>query len=258
MDDSRPIPLDAQLAAAIDWWRLAGVDMVFEDEPHGWLRFEAEGAENFGPNRIERKGSGRAPAQERPPERIGGDPGDLPQDLETFHEWWLSEPTLDLGGISPRVAPSGTAGADLMVLVPMPETDDREILLSGPEGHLIANMVAAMGLSPETVYFASALPAHLPDADWPGLAAQGLADVLGHHVALASPTRLLVLGRNILPLLGHDLAQGTAAIKKTAIQAGSDRKEIPTMAGFAPDRLLHNAKQRASLWRRWLDWTDTE
>ena len=41
---------------------------------------------------------------------------------------------------------------------------------------------------------ASALPRHAPHPDWAALARDGLGDVLAHHVTLAAPQRLLVLG----------------------------------------------------------------
>jgi len=254
MDPTRAIPLDIQLAAANEWWRLAGVDLVFEDEPRAWLRDDAD-IEGQGAQPAQ-NGAGALVSADAPAPRLGGEPGGLPGDLAAFREWWLADPSLEIDGTGPRIAPTGDAGAQLMILVPMPESDDRQRLLCGKEGNLVASMIAAMGLGPESVYLASALPGHMADPDWPDLAQRGLGAVLRHHVALVGPERLLVLGRGIPPLLGHDPAQGSAAIKKTAIQAGSRAWEVPTLAGFAPDRLLQNARQRASLWRRWLDWTD--
>ena len=77
----------------------------------------------------------------------------------------------------------------------------------------------------------------------------GQADMM-----LDDPKRLLVLGTRILPLLGHDPAQAAPAMSELAIQ---DRR-LPVLATFAPERLLANARQRAALWQRWLDWTDGE
>ena len=145
-----------------------------------------------------------------------------------------------------------------MVLVPMPEAGDRELLLSAREGKLVGNMLAAMGLGPESTYLAAALPCHLPEPDWPGLARDGLGAVLLHHLSLARPERLLVLGNCILPLLGHGSAQAPAAVTQTSIQSGETRKVVPTLVGIAPGLLLDNARQRALLWRRWLDWTDAD
>lgn len=141
-----------------------------------------------------------------------------------------------------------------MFVVPMPEADDADALLSGREGRLLASLARAMELSEERVYLASALPAHDVAPDWAALAEGGLGDVLRHHVALAAPQRVIVFGGSILPLFGHDPAQGAPAPSEIAIQAGA----LPLLATLAPGNLLRSAGQRALLWRRWLDWTDTE
>jgi DNA polymerase len=242
MADPNP-PLAESIAAAQAWWREAGVDLAFHDEPQGWLADEAPPVEVKA-----------APARVAPPPkpRVGGDPAAWPQDLAAFRRWWLEEPSLDDGGVNPRLAPRGEAGAALMLLVPMPEAGDRDTLLSGAEGRLLTSLATAMGLAPEQVYLAAALPRHTALPDWERLSADGLGEVLLHHVRLANPRRLLVLGTRILPLLGHDPAQAAPAVSELAIQ---DRS-VPVLTSYAPERLLGNARQRAGLWQRWLDWTD--
>lgn len=243
MNHPSPLTLAEQLAAAQAWWRDAGVDYIFNDEPRGWLTDDTP-----------------PPAQPMPPPppaappkpRIGGDPDTWPRDLTSFRTWWLEEPSLDSGGLTPRIAPRGEAGAPLMVIVPMPEDNDDKTLLSGPEGRLIASFVAAMGLDLQATYLAAALPRRTPLPDWEQLRLEGMGEVLLHHVALANPQRLIVLGTRILPLLGHDPAQASPGVSQLTIQG----QTIPMLASFAPERLLENARQREGLWRRWLDWTD--
>jgi len=256
MQSHSALTLERQIAAALDWWREAGVDLAYTDEPSGWLQPAAQDA---AAGSAAARNAARPAADTPPPApipRIGGDRSQWPQDLAQFRAWWLAEPTLDAGGSAPRVAPRGSEGARLMVLVPMPEPDDRERLLAGQEGALVDNMLAAMGIGADAAYVAAALPRHMAEPDWRALGDEGLGAILLHHLALARPERLLVLGRNILPLLGHDPAQSPAAIKQTAIQGAAEQALVPTLAGFAPGRLLENARQRALLWRRWLDWTD--
>ncbi len=247
MDKTSPPTLAEQIAATQAWWREAGVDYTFHDEPQGWLTDPSEAEPPPTPARPVTPVPIAAPKP-----RIGGDPASWPHDLAGFHRWWLEEPSLDIGGLAQRVAPRGVAKPELMLLVPMPEAGDAERLLSGPEGRLIASLVAAMGLSPERVYHAAALPRHLPLPDWTQLSQDGLGDVLAHHIALVEPRRLIVLGTRVLPLLGHDPAQAAPGISELAIQG----RKLPVLASFAPERLLGNARQRAALWRSWLDWTD--
>jgi DNA polymerase len=246
-DKAPPPTLAESIAAAQAWWREAGVDLAFHDEPQGWLGEDA--AEQAPAPKLAAKAANPAPPT-RP--RIGGDPSAWPQDLPAFRRWWLEEASLDEGGPHPRVAPRGEAGSPLMLLVPMPEAEDGETLLSGPEGRLLASLATAMGLAPEAVYVAAALPRHALLPDWERLRAEGLGEVLLHHIRLANPARLIILGTRILPLLGHDPAQAAPAVSELAIQG----RNIPLLATYAPERLLGNARQRAALWQRWLEWTD--
>ena len=237
-------PLAESLAAAQAWWREAGVDYGYHDEPLGWLA-DKEPAGEPTPAALPPK-----PELER--HTIGGDRAGWPQDLAAFRRWWLEEPSLDEGGLHPRVAPRGESGATLMMLVTMPEAEDRETLLSGPQGRLLASFAQAAGLASESVALAAALPRHMPLPDWDALAARGHGETLLHLLALARPQRLIVFGRGILPLLGHNPAQGAPAVSELSIQG----RPLPLLWTYAPENLLKSDRERATLWRRWLEWTD--
>jgi hypothetical protein len=244
----RPAPtLARSIAAAQEWWRDAGVDCTYSEEPRGWLA----GDEAAAPEPARAEPARAAPAQPTLPP-IGGDRAGWPQDLAAFGRWWLEEPSLDQGGTHPRIAPRGAANAELMLLVPMPEADDRDALLAGPQGRLLASFALAAGLAPDAVTIAAALPRHAPMPDWRALAARGYGEVLLHLLALAGPKRLIVFGRDVLPLLRHDPPQGAPAVSELTIQ---DRP-MPLLSTYSPGRLLENARLRAGLWQRWLEWTD--
>jgi DNA polymerase len=246
MDKRSPLTLAEQVAAAQDWWREAGVDSDFADAPRNWLEKPSDpAADDLAPQ--------AAPARPMEPEvpPLGGPPSSWPQALPAFAPWWLASEELETGGPSPRVPPRGVAGADLMVLVPMPEEDDRAHLLSGPQGKLIGNMLKAMGIAEDAAYLASALPRHARHPDWSALAARDLGNVLSHHVNLAAPKRLLVLGRAMLPLFGHDPAQAGAKPRRIALEGCG----VPALVSFGPEALLETPRFRKSLWQGWLDWT---
>jgi DNA polymerase len=240
MSDRPPLSLEQSLAAAQAWWREAGVDLAFVDEPSAWLDSQVPQAAATPvatpvPSAPERPATPQVPP-------LGGEPGTWPSDLAQFRRWWLDEPTLDEGGLYPRVPPRGEAGAALMVIVPMPEAEDTDTLLSGPHGRLLGSMVTAMGLRSDQVYWAAALPRHAS------------VRILSHHVQLASPARVMTFGRGILSLLGHDPAQGAPSVSEITI----DGRQVSLLATYAPERLLDNYRQRATLWQRWLDWTDQD
>jgi uracil-DNA glycosylase len=245
MDTRAPLSLAQQLAAAQDWWREAGVDADFADEPRNWLEKPAEPEA-----RAQSAATPVAPPEpEIPP--LGGPASSWPQSLADFAPWWLASNQLDTGGTAPRIAPRGAADAELMILVAMPEKEDSDRLLSGPQGTLIGNMLKAMGIPEEAAYLAAALPRHARHPDWDALAARELGKLLIHHVNLARPERLLVLGRAMLPLFGHDPAQAGAKPRRIALEGCG----VPALVTFGPENLLETARFRRALWQGWLDWT---
>ena len=245
----RGIPdIHAQIAAAFDWWREAGVDHDFTDDPKSWIA----GAEPA----VEAPPQAPPPPQERRPAPAVPDtpaiePSTIPADLAGFVEWWLSEPALDAGRVSGRVPPRGKSGAELMVIVPHPEVEDGERLLSGPQGRLLDAMLQAMGIAPDAAYVASALPRHTPHADWSALAAAGVGAVLARHVALAAPRRLIVFGGDILPLLGHDSPNSAADLR----QFNHEGAKAALLVGRELGALLERPRWKAGFWQRWLEWT---
>lgn len=238
------------ITAALDWWRDAGVDCDFIDEPRQW--FLSSGEESASDERRPQR-QRAAPVEDAasapPPSRF--DPQALPGDLAAFAQWWLDEPLLDDGGSAGRVLPQGPAGAKLMVVVDMPEPDDRESLLSGQQGRLLDAILGAFGTQREDVYLASALPRAVPAPDWPAMMERGLGQVLIHHVRLAAPERLIVFGGNVLPLLGHELPQ-RAAVLRTFNHEGT---MVPLLASRGLPALLAQPRWKAVLWQAWLEWT---
>jgi uracil-DNA glycosylase len=231
------------LAAALAWWRDAGVDHDYAETPRAWLKSAAAEPE---------ASTETAPEAPPPPprERIGGDPALWPQDLAAFAAWWLAEPSLDGGQTEGRIAPRGPAGADLMVLVDHPEAEDGERLLSGAQGRLLDAILAALGIASDAVYLAAALPRHMPLPDWAALGEAGLGDILAHHITLAAPKRLLVLGSHVSSLFGHDPANKSGILPKLH-PVGAN---VPLLVAPGLDMLAARPRGKARLWQALLDW----
>ncbi len=241
MTDHAFSTLASDYAAALDWWRDAGVDCAFEDEPRVWLREEVPPAAPDPappPRTVARQPA--APALERalardPAPPLGGDPAHWPGDLPGFRAFWLSEPSLDHGALADRVAPVGEAGAPLMVLIGQPEEGDREALLSGDQGALLIRILRAMRMAESEVYLASALPRPTPLPDWEDLARRGLAALTRHHIALAAPRRLIAFGRE-----SALLAEGCG---------------VPTLAAPRLETLARSPAHKRRFWNAWLEWS---
>lgn len=243
--------LSDEITAAFAWWQEAGVDLDFVDDATDWLAVPAEpqptGSADPAKSRPSEQVEAAAPQQKM--DLLGPNP---PQDLRSFQQWWMEEPGLDPVGSRGRIAPRGEAGADLMVLVVDPEESDRDRLLSGPQGRLLARIFAAMGLEETQVYLASALPRHTPMADGTALVQAGYADVLIHHVKIARPKKILAFGTNILPLLGHNAAQDPQSLREINHESAS----TPLLVTEGLDSMLAMPRLKARFWRRWLEWTD--
>lgn len=236
--------LETQLAAALDWWRDAGVDSIFFDDPVNWIAPAADAPGDRPP-----------PVDVRRPEKRDAPPPDevklfteLPTNIADFAAWWMTEPTLDGGRTAGRVPPRGTVGAKVMILVAEPEREDGERLLSGPQGKLLDAMLAAIGLSPDDAYVASLLPRHTPHPDWDSLGAQGIGRVAAHHVALVRPGKLIAFGQNIPSLMGNDLPNSSALSRSF----NHDGLTVPLLSDRSLGAMLERPRWKAGFWQRWL------
>jgi DNA polymerase len=267
--------LDPSLAreceAALAWWHMAGVDHDFADDATAWLGERASPAPGqavaAGQASAARAATGdRRPAADRPirhsaplpetppapaaPRRnpLGDSP---PTDLAAFRQWWMESPEAGLSPGALRVPPRGAAGAALMVLVPQPEQGDREVLLSGPQGRLLANILAAMGLEESAVYIAAALPSVMPMADFAALAAGGMDMVTAHHVGLVAPARVLAFGTGLAPMLGF-------VNRDDSSRNNHGNVNRPVIMSETLEALMESPRLKARFWRRWIEWSATQ
>lgn len=243
--------LAGNIAAAMAWWRDAGVDCAFADEATAWIA-PPEPEPVSGEDRSAPVTKFAAPPPPPRP-RIGGDPQGWPQDLDAFRQWWLEDPSLDGGQVSRRIASRGSVAAPLMVLVEQPEEEDTENLLTGSQGKLLSAMLAAMGIEQDSVYLASVLVRRTPLPDIPALAEAGLGEVTRHHLHLAAPQRVIVFGANILPLLGNDPAQTAQSLRSF----NHEGRTIPLLAAHGLDAMVRPTA-KAAFWRKWLEWGQSE
>lgn len=264
MTFAAPSPALAQdIAAALDWWRDAGLDHDFADQPADWLAQPAPAAQTPPSDqgtepqtRASVPGLDPAPtlapaAFAAPPSQpIAGSAAQWPQTLAEFQAWWLSEPSLDGGMVSARVPPRGPGEAALMVLIDHPDAEDAQRLLSGPRGALLDAILTALGLGGDQAYVAALVPRHMPLPDWDDLARRGFGAAALHHIALAAPRRVISFGPNVSSLLGHDPPKSAETLTPID-QVGAD---IPALAAPGLDTLMARPRAKARLWQALLDW----
>lgn len=228
------------LAAALQWWREAGVEYSFADSAASWLTLPEAQVESA-------PSAYSLPVPPPPPPRtlVGGAVAQWPADLASFQRWWLTEPALDAGQVAGRIAPRGATGAKLMILVDHPEADDQEQLLSGPLGKLLGAMLAALGVTPDQAYFASVLPRHMPHPDWADLAETGLRELTRHHVALVAPQRLICFGHHVSALLGHDPTKSAESFAQITHSHGA----VSALMAPGLEDLMGRPRVKARLWQ---------
>ncbi len=217
-------------ASALEWWRDAGVDVLVDDLPRDWLAAPAEPV-------VSRSAT---PVAEAVVET-------LPNTLDAFVAWrtGATVPEANWGGA--MIAASGPASADLMVLVDCPERDDRDTLMAGPVGRLFDRMMAAIGRSREDIHLASVCAARPTAGRMPRETEARLGEIARHHIALAGPKRLLVMGNAASrAILGKELAEARGGLRALNLSGG---KTTDVVASFHPRFLLEKPAAKAEAWK---------
>lgn len=214
--------------SALGWWQEAGVDVIVGEEPRDWLNPKAEAAPHAG---------AAAPAP------LKG----LPDTLESFQAWLESTDRLPFAAPSaPRLGASGDPASGLMILTDMPSAEDcaAGMLLAGEAGRLFDRMLAAIGRSRESVYLAALSPIRSPDGSL-GAEAKACARIARHHIGLAAPRALLMLGDACArALTGSAMAAARGNWHEIDTPAG----RIRALATIRPQELLLQPALKAHAW----------
>jgi uracil-DNA glycosylase len=213
--------------SALDWWVEAGVDTLVDEAPVPWL---ARG-----------KAKTVAAAVESPAQKAAGTLAELTAQLASL-------PALDASASkTQRIAASGNAQADLMVMIDMPEADDATTgtLLGGEAGALFDKMLGAIQLDRTQCYIAAFCPARLPGGSIPVELIDILSDLARRHVALAAPKKLWIMGMAASrALIGPDAVFGQGSLR----HVNQDGAIVEAVASFSPRMLLQQPKRKAAAW----------
>ncbi|MDB5689990.1 MAG: uracil-DNA glycosylase superfamily protein [Sphingomonas bacterium] len=230
--------LRAGAMSALGWWLEAGVDTMIDESPRDWLRAAAPAAR-----------ADPAPAEPAAHSAPGAAaPTDtLPATIAAMHARLL-DPALIPGAPGAALPPAGNTASGLMVLADMPEAEDAAVgqLISGDAGRLLDRMLGAIGRDRASIYLATVAPARLAGGRVPPLLAAELGRLALHHVALARPRMLLLLGDGpCRALLGIGLADARGKLHDLKHQGGS----VAAVATFPPRYLLREQGAKAKAWQ---------
>lgn len=236
-----------------DWWSLAGVDALVGEAPAGWLR--APPANDAAPKAKRAESSEEPPPlpaalqrREIPEAPAAGAPLIFPKEWSEFRQWLATHP--DVPGSqwdARRVLPVGEAGAPLMLLTAWPEIDDQRdgVLFSGPAGALLDAMLRAIGLTRDQCYVASLAVTRPPGGRCDAGDGAELERLLWHHLALARPERLLLIGGEAARMAaGCSLADMRGQLR----DLNADGRKVETAAIAHPAMLLTRPAHKAAAW----------
>ena len=220
-------------ASALEWWCDAGVDTVVGEEPRDWLA------------RI-------APAAAATTEPAVAAIDALPGTLAAFASWRVGPDAPEAGWHGKALAAQGDPAADILILIDMPEREDAEtgVLMSGAAGRLFDRMLAAIGRTRDTVYLVP-LCATRPAAGRIAPEIDGaLSELAAHHIALAAPKRVLILGNApSRALLGTDFLRARGGLRALNLKVGTMVTELQAVASFHPRFLLEKPMAKAEAWK---------
>jgi uracil-DNA glycosylase family 4 len=219
--------MDGVALSALDWWAEAGVDTLADDNPRNWLAAAPVVIESVAAVPMQAKAA-------------------LPDTLTAFRAFLLADAAIP-GPAQGRVDASGDAASGVVIVVDMPEAEDRTSgnLLSGEVGALFDRMLGAIKLGRDQVYLIPFSPVRSTTGKLGDAELAKLTPLLRHHLGLAAPRKLLLLGdAPVQALLRKPAAQARDAVHQLAI----GEREVPTVASIHP-RLVHLRRDyRALVW----------
>ena len=223
-------------ASALAWWRDAGFDTLIEEMPQPWL------------GRMAAARLPETPASTRQHVPVAEKPAALPETLDALIAHLLTSTDLDEAGpVSGRIAASGAAGSAITILIDMPEAQDAAngMLLSGESGILFERMLAAIGMTRDSVYIAALCPGRAPGGILPESSLPRYAALARQHVALSGAKRVWGMGQAAnRALIGADARAGTAGLHKI----NHEGVMMEAVASFSPRFLLGQPKRKAQAW----------
>jgi DNA polymerase len=224
------------------WWEDAGLDVVIDEQPRNWLA-PIERAERAAPGIVS------SPPTPRPaPAALPAAPAapSFPDALPAFQAWLATSEKLSIP-MSQRIAPLGDPASGLMVLVDLPEAEDVASgrLLSGPVGALFDKMLAAIGRSRDSLYLAAMAPGR-PTGGYVDKASGALfVELARHHVALAKPRALLLMGdQPSRAFLHQGFVEARGRSHDVALSGGA----TTAVATFHPRTLIQHPDQKRRAW----------
>ena len=206
--------------SVLDWWRVAGVDVLVDDTPRDWL------------------------ARTPPPVPVAvaesSGSAALPDTLAGFVAWRTGPDAPEGAG---GILAEGDPAAEIMIVTDYPDSDT---LIGDAAGRLFDRMLAAIGLTRESIYLTTLSTARPMGGRIAPETMPRLGELLRHHVALIAPKRLLILGQApSRALTGTDAVPGRRNLHTVNLKSAT----MDAVASLHPRFLIEKPAMKAEAWK---------
>ncbi|MDP9838153.1 DNA polymerase [Neorhizobium huautlense] len=274
----------AELAALLHFYADAGVEWLLEDEPVDRIAefaqqqaARANRQQQTAPSQQERpQQGGEAPSPQAkvapgrappPPPRPSNTPVAIPDDQAIAAARFAADSARSLDelktameafgscnlkhGARSTVFASGNPSSGIMVIGPMPNADDDRdgLPFSGRQGQMLDRMLAAIGLSRDTVLLANAVPWRPPGNRTPSPAEMEICrPFIERQIALVEPKLMLLLGNFTAKcLIGGDASIFSMRGAWRDVTVGG--VTVSALASLHPQDLMAAPANKALAWQ---------
>lgn len=143
---------------------------------------------------------------------------------------------------------AGNINADLMIIgeAPGKEEEQKGEPFVGPAGHVLTQMLAAIGILREDVFIANVLKCHPPENRDPKQdEIRSCTNFLIQQINFIQPKLILAVGRISAQTLLHS-KEPVAHIRGEVYEYGSDR--VPLVATYHPAYLIRFPLEKSKVW----------
>ena len=260
---------DQELESYWEWWRMAGVEQGYAEQPSGWLEAVSDEKVNAAPQPIAQPKARQADPKntniagqqnaikQKPaaPSPIAEKPKQLPENFEDIARWWqTSDDVMMTSGIGPRILPALIKAPKLLIISDMPDQDDAERLFTGASGALLNNILNAAHIEREAAAFLSIWPQYslAPKLEmdrqfyW--------AEIVQHLIALIDPHHIMLCGNfaNMI-VTGKDRVENQRSLPNI----NHNQRSIPLSVSVHPRTLLNRPTLKRAAWNDWLKFRES-
>ncbi|MEO9499799.1 MAG: uracil-DNA glycosylase family protein [Parasphingorhabdus sp.] len=228
------------------WWKDAGVDQHFDDEPHALLNDRDDKEPTKKPEIEKIVASKTVETQESVGAPVPSP--DMPVDYEDFLVWLSERSHLVENGCPGKVVlPFGKLNPAMMVVTAMPDRAENEnsTIFSHQSQMLVKNMLAAMGIDSENAYFATISVMRPMDSRIPSKLISPLKARFEHLLKLVQPEKIILFGNSCSQIF-FEQELLSARQKKLFINHHTSKTEA--IVTFHPRTLLERPEIKAEAW----------